>query len=78
MVPAIVGDEIGIRLRADGLLAQEGLAVVFFPIVPSVAQVQVLPHGAGRGEQSSVFGIESAQGIQVPGAAQVQHAGPAL
>ena len=78
MVSAIVGDEIGIRLGADGLLAQEGLAVVFFPIVPPVAQVQVLPNGVGRGEQSFVLGIESAQGIQVPGAAQVQHAGLAL
>ena len=78
MVPAIVGDEIGIRLGADGLLTQEGLAVVSLPIVPSVAQVQVLPHGVGRGEQSSVLGIESAQGIQVPGAAQVQHTGLAL
>ena len=78
MVPAIVGDEIGILLGADGLLTQEGLAVVFLPIVPAVAQIQVLPQGAGRGEQSSVLGIESAQGIQVPGAAQVQHAGLAL
>ena len=78
MVPAIVGDEIGILLGADGFLTQEGLAVVFLPIVPSVAQIQVLPHGVGRGEQSSVLGIESAQGIQVPGAAQVQHAGLAL
>ena len=78
MVPAIVGDEIGIRLGADGLLTQEGPAVVSLPIVPSIAQIQVLPHGVGRGEQSSVFGIESAQGIQVPGAAQVQHTGLAL
>ena len=78
MVPAIVGDEIGIRLGADGLLAQEGLAEVSLPIVPSVAQIQVLPQGAAGSEQSFVLGIESAQGIQVPGAAQVQHAGLAL
>ena len=78
MVPAIVGDEIGILLGADGLLAQEGLAVVFLPIVPSVAQIQVLPQGTAGGEQSFVLGIESAQGIQMPGAAQVQHAGLAL